>query len=97
MNIERVKFLASAGFGDHSYAIGDEVDADEFPEKVLTKFVKNKTVEIIGASLLTVDAGSDEVESDELPEWPLKTPPDEYLEEKPDGPKADLARRILES
>jgi hypothetical protein len=28
-------------------------------------------------------------------EWPLKTPPEEYLQKKPDGPKADLARQIL--
>lgn len=28
-------------------------------------------------------------------EWPLKTSPEAYLEKKPDGPKADLARRVL--
>ena len=30
------------------------------------------------------------------PEWPLKTDPETYLERNPDGPKADLARKILE-
>lgn len=27
--------------------------------------------------------------------WPLKTPPSEYLEKSPEGPRAELARRIL--
>jgi hypothetical protein len=27
--------------------------------------------------------------------WPLKTPPAEYLEKSPDGPRAELAKRIL--
>lgn len=107
MTIEKVKFLSSVGFGSQSYSIGDEVGADEFPEKVLTKLIENKTVEIIGASMITVDDGADagesyEVETDDaeaedVPEWPLKTPPEEYLEEKPDGPNAGLARRILDS
>jgi hypothetical protein len=28
-------------------------------------------------------------------EWPLQKGPEEYLDRYPDGPKADLARRIL--
>ena len=47
------------------------------------------------------DASEDAVEEEEateaVPEWPLKTPPEKYLEKTPDGPKADLARKILGS
>lgn len=32
---------------------------------------------------------------DDVPEWTLKTPPEEYLEKHPDGPNAELARRVL--
>lgn len=35
------------------------------------------------------------VEVEAVEEWPLKTPPAEYLERSPNGPRADLARRIL--
>jgi len=31
----------------------------------------------------------------DTPEWPLATPPEKYLERSPDGPKADLARKII--
>jgi len=30
------------------------------------------------------------------PEWPLETEPSDYLERWPDGPKADLAREVLD-
>lgn len=29
-------------------------------------------------------------------DWPLKTTPDDYLANNPDGPKADLARRMID-
>jgi len=34
-------------------------------------------------------------EGDSQEEWPLKTDPEKYLKMTPDGPKADLARKIL--
>lgn len=30
-------------------------------------------------------------------DWPLKTTPDDYLANNPDGPKADLARRMIDA
>lgn len=31
-----------------------------------------------------------------MPEWTLKTSPEEYLERFPDGPNAELARQVLD-
>ena len=39
----------------------------------------------------------DEEETASVPDWPLQTPPDVYLEKTPNGPKADLARQIIGS
>ena len=35
-------------------------------------------------------------EPEDEPEWPLNMPPDKYLKRFPEGPKAALARRILD-
>lgn len=43
----------------------------------------------------TPAAGPSETKEEEKPEWTLATPPDQYLERWPDGPKADLAKRVL--
>lgn len=37
----------------------------------------------------------DDGDGEPVPEWPLKTPPEDYLERSPDGPNADLARQII--
>jgi hypothetical protein len=37
------------------------------------------------------------VDEDAVPEWPLETDPETYLERYPDGPNADLARQILDA
>lgn len=39
--------------------------------------------------------GDGDPDDDDVPEWTLKTPPEEYLEKHPDGPNAELARRVL--
>lgn len=36
-----------------------------------------------------------EAAEDKAEEWPLKTSPAKYLEKNPDGPNAELARRLL--
>ena len=51
-----------------------------------------ETEEVAGE---TGDQGDGGEGGDELPEWPLETEPEDYLERYPDGPNSELARQIL--
>lgn len=42
-----------------------------------------------------LEAGLAEPVADDPPDWPLATPPREYLDRWPSGPQADLARELL--
>ena len=83
MIISKVRFLRSVSFKNSQYKIGEEVSADDIPGSILNRLLGMKSVEPI-----------DWIDED-VPEWPLKTDPAIYLEQTPDGPKADLAREIL--
>ena len=62
-----------------------------------------KAAELVLGKMETADAPPPEARDeedageDELPDWPLKMGPEEYLEKHPNGPKAVLARKILDS
>lgn len=87
---QRIKFRISVSFGKKSFRIGDEANSDELPRRIFNNLLANDVIEIIS------EDEPEEVESvDEIQLWTLKTPPDVYLEKTPDGPSADLARRIL--
>lgn len=56
-----------------------------------------------GLARLTSEAGEADSEeeksseADQAPEWTKKISPEEYLEKYPNGPAAELARKVLEA
>ena len=87
---QRIKFNISVSFGRKRFRIGAEVNSDEIPKRIFKSLLKNGVIEIISE-----DAEEIPEVFVQVPPWPLQTPPDQYLKDKPDGPNADLARQIL--
>lgn len=98
-----MKYLEAKALGqklrrDHenkALHIGDDDDLENKAEPEPDEESEGKPPEIPGDPGDSLDEGDSEVEVAEVPEWPLKTPPAEYLERSPEGPNADLAREIL--
>lgn len=61
-------------------------------EVVVDVSVKGRPTQTRGGSEIETTQG----DTGESEEWPLKTSPQDYLDRYPNGPKADLAKRLLD-
>lgn len=75
---------------------GEEFDADERETAAIIRrhYTFLVPVEVLEAEPVSEPEGGLGGQEEDLT-WPLKTPPDVYVKNNPDGPRAALARRIL--